>query len=142
VIRVVFDTNIVVSAQFWQGAPRHALIAVRDGRAKLLTSEPLLQELTDVLTRTKFADRLKAVGTTAEALIADHRALVEIVEPAPLSGTVSDDPDDDVVLACAAGGKADYIVSGDDDLLRLETYAEIPICTVNEFLEVLGKLGK
>ncbi|MBE2269446.1 MAG: putative toxin-antitoxin system toxin component, PIN family [Anaerolinea sp.] len=136
-MRVVFDTNTVISAQFWRGAPRQALDAIRAQCATLIASETLLTELALVLARSKFAQRLMDVGTTAETIMAEHRALIEIVEPVRLSARISDDPKDDMILACALGGQADCIVSGDDDLLRLGSIEEIPIWTVNHFLEVI-----
>ena len=51
---------------------------------------------------------------------------------------VSDDPDDDAILACAISGEADMVVSGDSDLLRLEVYAGIPVVTPAQFLERLA----
>jgi len=141
-IRVVFDTNTIISAQFWLGAPRQALDAIRIGAAKLVVSEQLMTELRTVLARAKFAQRIAVIGSTVENMIADHRALVEIVEATPLPTPVCDDPKDDMVLACAVGGKADYIVSGDDDLLRLQSYQDIFIINVNTFLELLSNANQ
>jgi predicted nucleic acid-binding protein len=59
---------------------------------------------------------------------------------ADTSGVIPDDPDDERILACAIDGRADLIVSGDRHLLDLESYADIPIITVRDFLERLEKL--
>jgi predicted nucleic acid-binding protein len=56
-----------------------------------------------------------------------------------ISPTILEDPKDDMVLACALGGKVDFIISGDDDLLRLVTYESIRIWDVNRFLEYLSQ---
>ncbi len=133
-MRAVFDTNTIISAQFWGGLPREALDTVREGRTRLLASEALLDELTEVLSRSKFASNLEAVGMTVEMFVSDHRALVELVEPTKLPAPVSVDLDDDAVIACAIGGNANCIVSGDKDLLRLEAYQNIPIWNVRHFL--------
>ncbi len=67
------------------------------------------------------------LSVTAEELFEGYAALVELVEPVDLKDSVSRDPDDDHVLAAAIGGKADLIVSGDDDLLVLRKYQGITI---------------
>ncbi|MGB9179188.1 MAG: putative toxin-antitoxin system toxin component, PIN family [Pyrinomonadaceae bacterium] len=59
-MRVVADTNIVVSGLLWRGNPRRVMDAARDGIIELFTSVPLLEELEDVLSREKFAARLRA----------------------------------------------------------------------------------
>lgn len=134
-IRAVLDTNVFVSAFFWRGPPRSILDAARQGRFRIITSEMLIDELRDVISRAKFADRLAQVGLTVDSLLDDFRALVEIVEPAQISAVIVDDPDDDALIACALGGAGDYIVSGDHHLLDLEEYAGIKMWTVTRFLE-------
>lgn len=139
-IRVVLDTNVVVSAFFWGDLLRVALDAARAKRFRMITSETLIDELTEVISRQKFADRLAKIGETAASLLEnDYRALVEVVEPARIDPVIPDDPDDDALIACALGGAADYIVSGDHHLLNLGEYQGIKIVTVRHFLtEVLG----
>ncbi|MEO8608477.1 MAG: putative toxin-antitoxin system toxin component, PIN family [Chloroflexota bacterium] len=134
-MRVVFDTNIVISGRLWSGAPRHALSIIEAGQAKLLVSEPMVDELKDVLSRPKFASRLELVGKSAEQVVIDHLQFTEVIPTQSIPPTIIDDPDDDIVLACALSGKADCIVSGDPHLLRLELFEHIPILTVHAFLE-------
>lgn len=135
-IRAVLDTNIVVSAFFWGGLPRQALLAARNNRFRLLTSEELIMELKDVLSRPKFGERLAQIGETAETLLEnDYRRLAEVVEPFKLERAVTNDPDDDALVACAIGGAADYIISGDHHLLDLKHYQSIRMWTVKQFLE-------
>jgi putative PIN family toxin of toxin-antitoxin system len=136
-IRAVFDTNIVISGYLWSGAPRQALRAVEESRVQLLISEAMLDELKEVLGRPKFVERLKIIGKSAEQIVYEHLLHVEIIEAAPISPVVKVDPDDDIVLACASSGKAAYIVSGDPHLLDVITFQNIPILTVNAFLERL-----
>jgi len=95
----------------------------------------MLDELRDVLSRPKFVQRLAAIGKTAEQVIAEYLQLTQIVEAATIPPTVIDDPDDDVVLACALGGRADYIVTGDEHLLTLGIYEAIHIWDVHQFLQ-------
>lgn len=140
-IRVVLDTNIIVSAFFWGGTPRAALDAARAKRVQIITTEALIAELKEVISRSKFADRLSQIGETAETLLDnDYRALVEIVEAAEIEPIIVDDPDDDILIACAMGGKADYIISGDRHLLALKTHENIMICSVNHFIKEILKI--
>ena len=134
-IRAVLDTNIIVSGFFWGGNPRAVLNAARYNQFRMITSEVLIEELYDVISRPKFADRLQQINETPESLLeSGYRALVEIVEPATIEPVILDDPDDDALIACAIGGGADYIVSGDHHLLDLREYLNIKIWDANRFL--------
>jgi uncharacterized protein len=114
-VRVVADTNTVLSAFLWGGRPAEVLAAARERRITLLTSAVLIAELEDVLSRDKFAARIARVGSSVAALLANYRALIIPVRPAPLEPT-SRDTDDDHVLACALGADAELIVTRDRDL--------------------------
>lgn len=137
-LRVVFDTNTIISAIFWLAAPYEALQAVRHNKAVLLSTETLVAELADVLSRKKFITHLSSLQTTPDQLISDYRAIIELVESASIPHDAVDDPDDVAVLACAVGGQADYIITGDDDLLRLKSYRNIPIWTARAFCDLIG----
>lgn len=134
-IRVALDTNVVISGQLWSGAPRQVIRAAQQGLAQTLISEAMMDELRDVLNRPKFVQRLEAIGKTAGQVISEYLQFTQIVEAATIQPTVLDDPDDDIVLACALGGKADYIVTGDEHLLTLGTYKSIHIWGVHQFLQ-------
>lgn len=133
-MRVVADTNTVVSGLLWQGAPHQLLLAARSGVLDLYTSATLLIELEDVLVRAKFAERLSKARVTAHDLVLGYAALARLVKPAPIDPVILADPDDDAVLACAATCKAEVIVSGDSHLLNLKRYASIPIVTAEALL--------
>jgi putative PIN family toxin of toxin-antitoxin system len=99
------------------------------------TSLDLLAELTDVLERDKFARKLNAVHSTARELVLGYGELANLVHPASIPRIVKDDPDDDIVLACALAANAEAIVSGDSHLKDLKSYQSISILTANELLE-------
>lgn len=75
-MRVIADTNTVVSAFLWGGPPAAVLAAARAGYITLFTSPVLLAELEDVLSREKFAARIVRVGSSAAQMLAGYRALV------------------------------------------------------------------
>jgi putative PIN family toxin of toxin-antitoxin system len=127
VMRIVADTNTVLSGLLWQGPPRRLLDLARRRAFTLCTSPTLLAELAEVIARDKFAQRVLAAGLSATALVQDYERLADILEPQPLSPPVCRDPDDDHVLACALAARAILIVSGDKDLLDLPPYQGIPI---------------
>ena len=81
-VRVVADTNTVVSAFLWGGPPAAVLEAARQQRTTLLTSAALLDELADVPGREKFASRIRQVGSTVAAMRSNYRALVTLVASA------------------------------------------------------------
>jgi putative PIN family toxin of toxin-antitoxin system len=129
-VRIVLDTNVVLSALLWRGTPYRLLDAIRSrGEARLFTSPALLDELTDVLTRLSAAKRLAIIGKTAREVLADYVEAVEVVEPEHVPRVVPDDVDDDQVIAAALAAGVDLIVSGDADLLSMGSHQGIPIIT-------------
>jgi putative PIN family toxin of toxin-antitoxin system len=139
-MRVVADTNIVVSGLLWHGNPRAILEAARDGVVDLYTSGVLLEELEDVLKRDRFAARLRAAGVDAHALVLGYGALAKLVEPAEIAPVVHADPDDDAVIACAISSRSEIIVSGDSHLLDLKRYEKIRIVTAAQLIAEISQV--
>jgi putative PIN family toxin of toxin-antitoxin system len=133
-MRVVADTNTIVSGLLWQGVPRRILDAARGERISLFTSAILLAELEEVLNREKFAQRLALAGVTTRELVLGYAALATRVESARIAPVILEDPEDDAVLACAIAARGEAIVSGDAHLLTLKKYEGIPILTAKELL--------
>jgi putative PIN family toxin of toxin-antitoxin system len=125
-VRLVLDTNILVSGLIWGGVPRRLLDLARDGQATLFTSSVLLDELADVLARDKFQTMLATQGITPAFLMQRYGMLARLVTPQAIEHTVRD-PDDDAIIATALAAQAEVIVSGDHDLLVLHPYKEIQI---------------
>jgi putative PIN family toxin of toxin-antitoxin system len=134
-MRVVIDTNTVISGLLWHGAPRTVLDLARAKRIRLYTSPHLLLELDDVLYRPKFAARIALTTQSSDEIVRSFAALCTAVDAPPLPRPAAADPDDDAVLACAVAAHAEAVVSGDRHLLALSAYAGIPILDVHEFLQ-------
>lgn len=138
-MRIVLDTNTIVSGVIGTGPPRKLVDAAKRGDFELATSPALLTELLDVLGRQKFAARLAQAGLTQAGIVDDLRRLALIVPPPTVPRMVALDPDDDQVLACALAASAHLIVSGDKrDLLPLGSYQDIPIVNARE---AVGRIG-
>lgn len=133
-MRVVVDTNVVVSGLVWGGAPRRVLELGERGVLSLFTSIALLDELRTVLNREKFAPNLERIRYTAAALALRYASLTTVIETSDIPLTVTADPDDDRVVACAVASDADLVVSGDHHLLELGRAFGIEICRVEELL--------
>ena len=131
-MRVVLDTNVLVASIVADGLCRD-LVRVRVRPHTIITSKPLLDELRRTL-RVKF----KADPDKLPLLSALHEQ-AEIVAPALLGERVCRDKNDDVVLATALAGKAEIIVTGDDDLLVLKRFRGIRILSPRQFLESIDR---
>jgi putative PIN family toxin of toxin-antitoxin system len=137
-MRVVADTNTVISGLFWYGSPRRVLDAARAGAMDLFTTPGLLAELEDVLSRDKFCSRLATAGTTAHELMLGYAALATLTAPAAIEPVILDDPEDDAVLACAVAARAQLVVSGDNHLLGLRRYHNVEIIDAAECVRRLN----
>ncbi|MBI3375068.1 MAG: putative toxin-antitoxin system toxin component, PIN family [Betaproteobacteria bacterium] len=133
-LRLVADTNTVISALLWRGAPHRLVAANEAAQVSFYTSRTLIDELADVIKRPKLARAVRATGKDVEQLQAEYEEIATIVTPRRLPAPVSCDSDDDAVLACALGARADLIVSGDKDLRILGGYRGILILTAAETL--------
>jgi putative PIN family toxin of toxin-antitoxin system len=136
--RLVLDTNVVISALLWKGKPDELLVLARDGKARLHSSGVLLDELRGILERPKLAKAIALTGLTSDELFAGYRRSVTLTRPGPLAQSWSRDPDDDHVIACALAAKADFVVTGDDDLLMLGDVEGVRIVTVADLLRTLA----
>lgn len=128
-MRVLLDTNVLVSAVLFGGLPRRLLDAALQGRFVLVTGVELLDEFEDVL-----LDRFGFDRSAARLVRAEMDTIAELAQPRDLP-PVSRDPDDDLVLATADAGAAEVIVTGDKDLLVLEAHRGVPILTPRQFTE-------
>lgn len=142
-MRIVIDTNLLVSGVVSQGLPRRLVDGALAGTFELCTSEVLLAELLGVLSRDKFAPRLVQAKMSPQGFVDDLRKVAVIVSPTAVPRVIEHDADDDHVLAAALAGSADLIASGDKrHVLSLGSYQGIPIVSGREAFERIQAIGK
>lgn len=129
-MRVVFDTNIYVSALVLPGGRgEEALLRITDGEDRLLFSRPILSELLGVLAR-KFSRHPEELSRVAVFL----DDLGELIEPEVVVADLADEPDNRV-LECALAGGADLVVTGDRRMLELGSWRGIRIVSLASYLD-------
>ena len=138
-MKLVVDTNVVISGLLWLGNPGRLLEAAAGGVLTIYTSASLLDELVSTLGKRKLAPRIQASGLTLDELLRRYLDVAIAVDAPPIAPVVLADPDDDHVLACAHAAQVDLIVSGDSDLLNLKSYQGIPIVDTAEALARIAR---
>jgi uncharacterized protein len=137
--KVVLDTTILVSA-FLRAVPGGAAFdLLRRAHAQdyeLVLSRDILAETKRVLERTRLRSRYSYADDAVRQYCDDLSRLATVLSQIPNIRVVRD-PNDDMILACALAGDADYLVSRDDDLLSLHSYGGVEIVTPEMFLRVL-----
>lgn len=128
-VRIVLDTNILISAIGFGGKPRHILRLILDKQLTAVTSAVLLAELEDVITK-KFPTLEKAFPRISKQI----RKRFHIVKPKKTIRALTDEPDNRV-LEAAVTGRCTYLVTGDKELLNLGIYKNIKIVSPEVFLK-------
>ena len=138
VIKVVFDTNVIVSGLIASsGSPHEVLEAWHRGDVVLLVCEAIADEVTGVLQRPYFRDKRQITRSDIARIKNSLETDAVVVSPEVTLEVVRDDPDDNRILECALEGGAEYVVSGDHHLLELKRFRGTQIVTAREFLSIL-----
>lgn len=131
--RAVIDTNVLISAVISDGKPRELL---KKGTAKqfaILTSEPILTELSTVLHRPKFKTTQEEIQKIVFALIQSS----EVISIKSNFNVVKEDPKDNIFVNTAYDGQANFIVTGDNHLLKLKSFEGIGVIKTEDMLRLL-----
>lgn len=140
-MRVVVDTNVILSGLLWHGPPNQILKWAREGILEILACEETAAELRRVLRYKRFTQRLSVLEASPAEILAYYMNLVLFVPtPGFIPEQVIEDPFDNFFLALASENKALLIISGDKHLLELEKYNHIEIVTPSEACQVIEKL--
>jgi len=128
-VKAVFDTNVLIAAFLTEGICAKLIVRAHRRDFDLILCDGILQEFKRVLKK-KFA---ASPHETSEALTILSEATQEILGQTDSITPICRDSDDDLILACAKDAVADYIVTGDEDLLVLKNYEWIRIVNPREF---------
>lgn len=128
--KVVFDTNILISAILFGGPPRKCLELVIEGKIKLFTSTDIVSEFESVLSREKFG----VAEENLRYILSSIDSIVTYVSPDKTFNIIEKDPEDNKFIECATEAGADFIISGDNHLLELKKFQKIKIMEPANFL--------
>lgn len=131
-LRLVIDTNVLISS-FFGGNPKKVIDLWRRGRAILCITHEVLEEYLRVIARLSIAPETKS---KVVAILQEQRN-IELIIPSRHYAVIREDPEDDKFIDCAVEAQADYIISGDEHLLRVKAYRGIPIYSPKEFLQFI-----
>jgi putative PIN family toxin of toxin-antitoxin system len=134
-IKVVLDTNVLISAFITKGKSRMLLSEIIEGKAQLILSKEILEEFAEVAADDKLRKYIEEQDV--EDILRIVGGIAEIVEIKSRFKAVKQDPGDDIILRTARDGEVDYIVSGDEHILSLKEFRGIKILAVNEMLKLL-----
>jgi len=129
-MKVVLDTNVVVSGIFYSGPPAAILRAWRNGKIRLVTSQAILGEYKRVLEELSVQFPSVDVQSLLELIVVQS----EVCSPPPLVEAVCEDPSDDKFISAALAAGAKIIVSGDKHLLKVSGYRDLAVLTPRQFL--------
>ena len=130
-MKIVVDTNVIISGIFFGGAPGDVLTAIVESKVKACATAEIVEEYIEIIDEMLSRKQGKMNRNILSPLVDS----LEVIE-AKSHIEASRDPDDDKFIECAKDAKAMYIVSGDKDLLVLEKYENIEIITAKDFCKL------
>lgn len=139
-IRIVLDTNTLISGTFWLGIPSHIIKLIEKEELILIISSAIVEEYDNVLNYDEIREKVKHHNECVQA-IQKLLQLGIIVDPKEKFVVIKEDPDDDKLLEAAIAGNAQYIISKDKHLLNLKEWRGIHILKPEDFLERLEDIG-
>ena len=135
-IKVVIDTNVIISAILFDGIPGELIPLWKSSRIKPLASKEIIDEYIKVLAYPKFELSEAEINYILYNEILTHFDIIQIKE-SPMITKV--DPSDDKFIHCTKAGKANLIISGDQHLIKLKSYGKLKIQTPSQFLKKFGQ---
>ena len=136
-LKLVLDTNTIISGLLWKGNEFQLLQEVERGNAMLFLTPPILEEIKRVLHYPRLKSMITQSGLTPEQLLEKIMSLSHLVVGPLIPITICRDKKDNMFLECALLCNADYIISGDNDLLILKEYKNIRIVPTTNILKLI-----
>lgn len=139
-LRVVVDTNVLVSGLFGiKDSPSSKILqTIRSQKIIFVTSPEILKEVEEVISRERIVKLTKMSEVERKDFIDELIERCDVTAGRQLSQFVGRDVKDDKFLACADEAKADYIITGDEDLLALKEYQGVKIFSPRQFIKLLA----
>jgi len=131
--RIVLDTNILISAFGWHGKPKEIFSKVLNKEFELIISQKQIEEIKRVLNYKKFNFTSEQKIKFLEILFLEAK----VVEIKNRLDVIKEDPSDNMILETAIENDVEFIISGDDHLLKLKQYENVKIVSASEFLKML-----
>lgn len=130
-MRIVLDTNVLVSGIFWTGNEAKVIERCKKRKYTNIASPYTLGEFERVISKERFALTREEIENLIELVLSFSIILI----PSQKVSIIKKDPNDNMFIDCALAGSAEYIISGDTHLLNLGKYKDIKILTAKKFLE-------
>ena len=129
-MKIVIETNVIVSGIFFNGKPRDLLKECFEEKYEIVCTEEIFLEY--IKTIEKLTEKYnKNIAKEMIPILLSNLTIVKNIN----NGKYSRDPDDDKFINCAKSAEADYVITGDNDLLVVEIVDGIRIITVSDFLK-------
>ena len=136
-LKVVADTNTIISGLLWKGNESKLLQEAEEENIRLFISKEILEEIEQVINYDQLQKYIAESELTKEQLLEKVNSLCHIVFGEKLNIDICRDKRDNKIIECAVHAKADFIVSGDKDILSLKEYEKIKIISTNGILKIL-----
>jgi len=136
-LRVVLDTNVWVSAMIRGGLPAEVIAAAENKRIHIITSEEIIKEISQTLAYPKLKRIYEKAGVARRELVEAALRVSRLVEVTTKVYVVHEDVADNKFLECAFDSEADFLVTGDEHLLKIGCYGKTRVVSAKQFLQTL-----
>jgi len=133
-LKLVLDTNIYISAFYWGGNSQKVINRIIEGIDELFITDQIINEISDVMARPKFK-------TEKEIIVGYINTIKNSSKKINIEGKIKGicrDKNDDDKIECAVTSEADFLLTGDNDLLVIKNYNNIRILTQKEYLDIIN----
>jgi len=135
-MKIVVDANVFISGFIWDGVPGVVIDRANNGLDQLFITDDLVDEVERVLRKPKLGQCEESIALFITHIEDIGKKIV--ISPEYTVKGICRDPKDDMYLECALAAGADYIISGDRDLLDLKEYGGVKIVSARDYLDVVG----
>ncbi len=135
-IKIIIDTNVLVSATFWEGEAYKIMQLIEQKKVQCFLSKEILKEYNEVMHSDEIIEKAEEKHLSIKSTIIKIIEMCEIVEPKRKIDAVKEDSEDNKIIECAVEAQVDYIVTYDRrHLLKLKEFEGIKIISPTEFMK-------